>query len=84
MIGELMQQGINFLQIDTQLIFTHDSDRIFSREYCQYIPIDETQATVIVCESSREFLMRMGIAGEIIPTVSHSEESVSLVLDDVR
>lgn len=30
------------------------------------MPIDETLATVVSCEGSREFLLRMGINGEII------------------
>ena len=37
---------------------------------------------MISCGESRGFLSRMGIAGEIIHTPSHSEDSVSLVLDD--
>jgi ribonuclease/clavin/mitogillin len=36
---------------------------------------------VIDFEESRRFLAGLGIAGEIIPTIGHSDDSVSLVLD---
>ena len=47
-----------------------------------YSPIDEAAATVISCEDSRKILSRLGISGEIIYTPSHSEDSISLILDD--
>ena len=37
---------------------------------------------MISCEESRAFLAGIGINGEIISTPSHSEDSVSLALDD--
>jgi hypothetical protein len=40
------------------------------------------QATIISCEESRDFLKQMGIPGEIVATASHSEDSVSLILDN--
>ncbi len=82
LISELMKQGAWLLLIDTQKDFVHFSDRLFARDKLPYTPIDETQATVISCGASRDFLMRMGIPGEIIRTASHSEDSVSLILDN--
>ncbi len=82
LISELMKQGTKLLLIDVQKNFVHYSDRIFARDKIPYVPIDETLATIITFESSRDFLMQMGISGEIIPTTSHSEDSVSLLLDD--
>jgi endoribonuclease LACTB2 len=38
--------------------------------------------TIISTAASREFLLRVGFAGEIIHTPGHSEDSVSLVLDN--
>ena len=81
LISELMKQGVRLLLIDTQQVFVHFSDRLFARDKLPYTPIDETQATVISCGASRDFLMQMGIQGEIIRTASHSEDSVSLILD---
>ena len=36
----------------------------------------------IPCAESRALLARIGIAGEILPTPGHSDDSVSLLLDD--
>ena len=68
--------------MDVQLAHVHFSDRIFARDRLSFQPVDETAAAVISCAESRDFLLRMGIRGEILHTPSHSPDSVTLVLDD--
>ena len=83
LIGELMRQGVKLLLIDAQRDAVHFSDGIFAKDRLPFLPIDKVQATVISCGESRAILLdRLGIAGEIIRTPSHSEDSVSLVLDN--
>ena len=83
LIPELMKQGVSLLLMDTQTEDVHYSDQIFAREKAMhFVPIDETEATVISCRNSRAFLAGIGIAGEIVSTPSHSRDSVSLILDD--
>ena len=83
LVSELMKQGVKLLVVDTQCPHIHYSDEIFARDKrLNYEPIDEADATVISCKESREFLKDIGIHGEIISTASHSEDSVSLVLDE--
>ena len=83
LIPKLMKQGVSLLLMDTQTKDVHFSDPIFAREKAMhFVPIDESEATVISCHESRAFLAGIGIAGEIISTPSHSRDSVSLVLDD--
>ena len=82
LISELMKQGVKLLLIDMQKACVHYSDGIFAKDNLPYTPIDETQAAVISCEESRRFLSQMGISGEIVRTSSHSEDSVSMNLDD--
>ncbi len=83
LVSELMKQGVKLLVVDTQCPHIHYSDEIFSRDKrLNYEPIDEADATVISCKESRGFLKDLGIHGEIISTASHSEDSVSLVLDE--
>ena len=82
LISELMKQGVKLLLIDVQKSAVHFSDVIFDRDGIAADPIDETQATIISCEESRPFLLNIGIAGQIVHTPSHSEDSVSLILDD--
>lgn len=82
LISELMKQGVKLLLMDVQKDSVHYSDHIFTRDNIPYSPIDESQARVISCKKSRDFLSRMGIKGEIIHTPSHSEDSISLILDN--
>lgn len=81
LIGELMKHGVKLILADVQRESVHFSDRIFNRDDLPYEPIDETKAIVISCDESREFLDCIGIAGEIIHTPSHSDDSISLILD---
>ena len=83
LVSELMKQGVKLLVIDTQCSNIHYSDGIFSRDKrFNYDPIDEKDAIVISCKESRIFLKDLGISGEILSTMSHSKDSISLVLDD--
>lgn len=82
LVSELMKQGVKLLVVDTQYSHIHYSDEIFSRDKrLNYETINEEDAIVISCKESRRFLKGIGIAGEIISTISHSEDSISLVLD---
>lgn len=82
-ISELQKLGVTLLIVDVQRYFVHFADKIFLRDKrLDYQPIDETMAKVICCAESRDFLYGIGIHGEIIHTPSHSEDSVSIILDD--
>ena len=83
LVSELMKLGVKLLLIDTQCSHIHFADKIFKRDkHLTYEPINSKDATIISCEDSRVFLEGIGIGGEIISTPSHSEDSISLVLDD--
>ena len=82
LVSELMKQGVKLLLMDTQRPFVRFSDEIFARDKrLRYEPISEDAATVIGSEESRAFLGKLGICGEIVTTPSHSEDSISLILD---
>ena len=83
LVSELMEQGVKLLLVDSQVNFVHYSDEIFAREpRLGFKPIDEASAVIITTEESREFLKNIGIDGEIISTPSHSEDCISVILDD--
>ena len=82
-IGELQRLGVSLLAADVQRGFMRFPDEIFSRDRrLHYVPIDETAAKFIPCGESRAFLHRLGIGGEIMHTPSHSEDSITVLLDD--
>lgn len=83
LVGELVSMGVKFLVMDTQVPNLHFSDEIFSRDKTlRLLPsVPEDKAEVIACKDSRAFLAALGIDGEIVSTPSHSEDSITLVLD---
>ena len=83
LIGELVNMGVKFLVIDTQVPNLHFSDEIFSRDKTwRVLPsVPEDKAEIVTCNDSRAFLVSLGIDGEIVSTPSHSEDSITLVLD---
>ena len=82
LVGQLVEQGIELLLVDVQKDSVHYSDKIFEKDKLTYSKINEADATIITCEESRKVLSSIGIFGEIIHTPSHSEDSISLLLDD--
>ena len=83
LVGELVSMGVKFLVMDTQVPNLHFSDEIFSRDKTlSFLPsVPEDNAEVIACKDSRAFLAALGIDGEIVSIPSHSEDSITLVLD---
>ena len=82
LVSELQKMGIKLLVIDTQCGYVHFADAIFKREkHLRYEPINEKNTTITGCGESRNFLADLGIAGEIIQTTSHSEDSISDIVD---
>ena len=83
LVSQLIKQGVKLLLLDTQALHIHFSDEIFSRDKrLNYEPITTEKATIISSKESRAFLKTMGISGEIVLTPSHSDDSVSLILDE--
>ena len=82
LVSELMKQGVKLLLLDAQLPYVHFADEIFDRDKrLNYEAITTENAVVISSSESRNFLKSLGISGEIIFTTSHSEDSISLILD---
>ena len=82
LVSELMKQNIKLLLLDRQVPYIHFADDIFAKDKrLNYKPIEVDNAKIIRLEESRVFLESLGIKGEIVGTPSHSEDSVSLILD---
>ena len=81
--ADLMEMGVALLIMDVQKDFVHQSDAVFKKERRhRFTPVDERKAIFLNCSDSRNFLSQIGISGEIIPTPGHSDDSVSLILDE--
>ncbi len=73
--------NVQLLVVDVQENYIHSSDRIFEKDKnTKFKPII-VKPIIISCEQSRKFLNDLGIDGEIIYTPGHSNDSISLILD---
>ncbi|MGN0536724.1 MAG: MBL fold metallo-hydrolase [Acutalibacteraceae bacterium] len=80
---ELSELGINIVVLEEQKDYIHFSDKIFEKEKnTTFKPIEENRIMTISCSESRHFFENIGIHGEIIHTPGHSEDSISILLDN--
>ncbi|WP_119068126.1 MBL fold metallo-hydrolase [Aggregatilinea lenta] len=80
LVQDLKNAGMTLVVIDLQ-IPTIPALRTHMKPGQGYLDIDLTDNCVIRLAESRAFLAEIGIAGEIIHTPGHSDDSVSLILD---
>ena len=78
---ELKNAGVPLLVPDVQLASIPLMARS-TKPSDGYVEIDPTDNVTISIAEGREFLARIGIAGEILHTPGHSDDSVSVLLDD--
>ena len=78
---ELKAAGVSLLVLESQLSAIPLMKQ-WTRPQDYYVPIRADGNAVITFAESRVLLGRIGIAGEILPTPGHSDDSVSLLLDD--
>lgn len=78
---ELKDEGVPLLVVDLQ---TEAIPRMkkWIKPADNYTEIALHDNVIIPCAESRSVLAELGIPGEIVPTPGHSDDSVSLLLDD--
>jgi glyoxylase-like metal-dependent hydrolase (beta-lactamase superfamily II) len=78
---ELKRLGVKLLVVDSQ-VGAIPSMKQFMKPADKYVEITPNGNVVITAEESRSVLASVGMAGQIVHTPGHSDDSVSLVLDD--
>jgi glyoxylase-like metal-dependent hydrolase (beta-lactamase superfamily II) len=78
---ELKQAGVPLLVLERQ-VEAIPRMKSSTKPRDHYVDITMHDNVIISCTESRALLERIGIAGEILYTPGHSDDSVSLVLDD--
>jgi glyoxylase-like metal-dependent hydrolase (beta-lactamase superfamily II) len=78
---ELKQAGVPILLFDVQ-VPAIPLMKTWIKPQDQYVEITMHDNVTISFAESRSVLERIGIAGEILPTPGHSDDSISLLLDD--
>ncbi len=80
---EIADLGSVIVVADVQQGFLHHADDIFEKEGNKgFKPVLDEKVRSLEIRDSREFLQKLGIQGEILYTPGHSEDSISLCLDD--
>ena len=83
LVSELMDNGVKLIVMESQTGFIHYSDPIFAKEpHLNYRPIDESNALILKFDDASSFLGSLGIDGNIGRTLSHSEDSIYVSLED--
>jgi ribonuclease/clavin/mitogillin len=77
---ELKRAGVPLLVLDVQVDAIPLMKR-WTKPRDNYVEITTYDNVVISCAESRPLLHEIGIAGQIVHTPGHSDDSVSLVLD---
>jgi len=78
---ELKQAGVPLLVLDAQ-VSAIPIMKTWTKPQDKYVEITLHDNVVISFPESRSVLERIGILGEIVHTPGHSDDSVSLLLDD--
>jgi len=78
---ELKQAGVPLLALDTQVPAIPLMKR-WTKPQDQYVDVTLDDNVTITAAESRALLAAIGLPGEILPTPGHSDDSVSLLLDD--
>jgi ribonuclease/clavin/mitogillin len=78
---DLKNAGVRLLMIDVQVPFVHVMKRHI-KAHDHFTEISMAGNVIIRASESRALLARLGIGGEILHTPGHSEDSVSVLLDD--
>ena len=79
---ELKRLGIKHLLMDVQVDFISQMTEFFKAKNYPYVKIQTNDSIKLQLSESRKFLAQIGLTGEIIHTPGHSDDSITLILDE--
>lgn len=82
LVQELKNQGIKFILPETQVEFIPSFGDYFKGKSLPYVEITQNDNLILSLADSRTFLSGLGLSGEILHTPGHSDDSVTLILDE--
>ena len=80
LVQELKNLGVRFVLLDVQVKHIAQMENFVQRKM-SYDPINLKDSTIITVAESRRFLNGIGIAGEVLHTPGHTDDSISVILD---
>ena len=79
---ELKNHGLKLIVLEPQINFIPPFADFFKGKNLPYVPITQNDNLPLKFEDSRKFLSVIGLDGEILHTPGHSDDSVTLILDE--
>ncbi|HLO15997.1 MAG TPA: MBL fold metallo-hydrolase [Anaerolineales bacterium] len=79
---ELKNLGIKLILLESQIDSIAPFTAFFKGKDFPYVEVTQNDNLLLKLEDSRKFLSSIGITGEIISTPGHSDDSVTLILDE--
>ena len=79
---EIKDAGAQLLLLESQPEFISPMEELFRRKRIGYTPVKAERNIRLSFEQSRGFLDGIGIKGEILLTPGHTDDSVTLILDE--
>src|SRR6266498_263866 len=82
LVQELKNQGAKLILLECQVDFVGPFAEYFKGKSLPYVEIQRNDNLILKLEDSRKFLASIGLSGEMIHTPGHSDDSVTLILDE--
>jgi endoribonuclease LACTB2 len=79
---ELKIQGLKLIVLECQVDFITPFAEFFAGKNLPYRKITQNDNLTLKMEDSRAFLASLGLNGEILHTPGHSDDSITLLLDE--
>ena len=79
---ELKNLGAGLILPESQVGYITGMDELYKSKKLPYLPVTPEKNILLNFAGSRKFLAGLGLQGEIIPTPGHSQDSVTLILDE--
>lgn len=79
---ELKNLGARLILLESQVGFTDAMDELYKSKNLPYLPITSEKNIRLKFADTRDFLATLSLAGEIVPTPGHTDDSVTLILDE--
>ena len=79
---ELKNLGANLILMESQAGYTSAMNDLYESKKLPYLSVTPEKNILLKFADSRKFLAGLGLAGEILRTPGHTEDSVTLILDE--
>jgi len=82
LVQDFKNLGAKLILLETQIGFIEPLNKLIKTKDVPYTEIREDDNFNLKFIESRQFLASLGIAGEILATPGHSDDSITLILDE--